>query len=314
MNLAGQKSKMLIEFHTRSIRLVFLNVATVLAYLKRDQVSQWINKLYIFIIISIALFHNILNRYTTKFLFSFFAHVLLFRFKTSVTKINQKGRFITQTCPSNWLYNTCCSGCGYVFNENLELGQAVSDHLKDGYVGLNTYGAINCWDVSRITSMKELFSWSDFNENIGCWDVSNVEDMSLMFYGAKQFNQASIGDWTVSRVTNMNAMFSDASSFDQFIGDWDVSHVKSMSLMFARATAYNKPLDTWNVSEVVGLTEMFIGASAFNQTLNGWDVGNVLYQDCVFSGAASFDLHSCSWCGDITDDDCRVRSSNGTLF
>ena len=44
------------------------------------------------------------------------------------------------------------------------------------------YGPIAGWDVSRITSMKNLFKNLDnFNANINSWDTSSVTNMFGMF-------------------------------------------------------------------------------------------------------------------------------------
>ena len=44
------------------------------------------------------------------------------------------------------------------------------------------------------------------------WDVSRLTDMSSIFMGATSFN-GDISKWDVSGVTNMEAMFNDANAF-----------------------------------------------------------------------------------------------------
>ena len=50
---------------------------------------------------------------------------------------------------------------------------------------INTYGAIEDWDVSNVTNMYQLFHpWEDFNEDISNWDISNVNNMSMIFHSS----------------------------------------------------------------------------------------------------------------------------------
>ena len=92
-----------------------------------------------------------------------------------------------------------------------ELQTAVDLWVSDETTALETYGEINTWDTSLITSMDSLFSQKViFNDDISDWDVSSVTDMSYMFLEATSFNQ-DISSWDVSSVLDMSYMFREAT-------------------------------------------------------------------------------------------------------
>ncbi len=93
--------------------------------------------------------------------------------------------------------------------------------------------AFNTWNVSTITSMKELFYAALlFNQPLNDWDVSNVTTMSEMFRSAITFNQP-LDNWDVSAVENMSHQFFAASSFNQDLGNWDISSLDSAAAMLS---------------------------------------------------------------------------------
>jgi surface protein len=107
---------------------------------------------------------------------------------------------------------------------------------------------IEHWDVSNVTDMNNMFSYSFFNGKLNGWGekTKNVTNMAYMFSGAHYFNQP-INKWNVSKVEDMRYMFSNVDTFNQPLNDWDVSKVKDMSFMFHGADNFNQPLGDWNV-------------------------------------------------------------------
>jgi len=154
----------------------------------------------------------------------------------SLSRVNSRE---LQGCPtSGHTYNTCASCCGKSFNTKNDLVAAIKGYPANK----DTYGEMNCWDVSSVTEMSFLFASSPLNEPIRCWDVSKVTTMSGMFYYAASFNQ-TIADWNVSKVITMNTMFYSAAKFNQAIGNWNVTKVTNMNTMFYSATNFNQPID-----------------------------------------------------------------------
>ena len=137
---------------------------------------------------------------------------------------------------------------------------------------------ISSWDTSSVTNMSFMFAYSVFNQDIGGWDTSSVTNMRYMF-GGSGFNQ-DIGDWVTSSVTDMSYMF-DGSDFNQDIGDWDTSNVTDMSYMFNESD-FNQDIGDWVTSSVTDMADMF-GGSGFNQDIGGWVTSNVTNMRYMFN-------------------------------
>ncbi|MBT8269400.1 MAG: DUF285 domain-containing protein [Bacteroidia bacterium] len=72
--------------------------------------------------------------------------------------------------------------------------------------------------TSNINNMNGLFSFSEFNQDIGSWDVSHVTDMGFIFSWTP-FNQ-DISAWDVGNVYNMDYIFA-GTPFNQEIWNWE---------------------------------------------------------------------------------------------
>lgn len=184
-------------------------------------------------------------------------------------------------------------GCQHIYTRTIlqgELPTAISQCESSGW---GTNGCIlNEWDVSQITTMKNLFKGKEtFNEDISAWDTSSVTDMSGMFEHARSFNQP-IGNWNTSSVTTMMGMFLYAASFDQPLNNWDVSSVEEAIWMFRYATSFNQPLYKWDVRAMYSMSFMFDGATSFDQSISCWDLHPNVQLSAIFRDApARFRTH-----------------------
>ncbi len=114
------------------------------------------------------------------------------------------------------------------------------------------YGSIQLWDVSKVTSLRDLFTGaSGFNSDVSDWDVSKVDSMEFTWKSAVVFN-SDLSKWDVSKVTSMFATFQSATAFNGDISNWDVSKVDSMELTWKSAVVFNRDLSKWDVSKVEG--------------------------------------------------------------
>ena len=119
------------------------------------------------------------------------------------------------------------------------------------------YGHISFWDVSTITSMRELFyDKESFNEDLSRWNVSACTDMSHMFCGASSFT-SDLSEWSTGNVKSMEGMFYGASSFTSDLSEWSTGKVESMYAMFANASSFNSDLSEWIVMEGTYVYDMF---------------------------------------------------------
>ncbi|GGG03874.1 hypothetical protein GCM10011344_00270 [Dokdonia pacifica] len=194
--------------------------------------------------------------------------------------------------------------------ENLDVTAIDAPNLDDvtsmramfrGCTNLIGTESFNTWDVSQITTMRDMFAYArNFNQPLNHWNVSEVTSMSSMFNGATIFNQDLT--WNVSKVTDMSGMFFSARDFNGDITEWNTSSLDFMFSMFWGATNFNQDIGNWDVSSARYMSYTFRLASSFDQNLGNWDITNVRNIGSMFSGAGlsttNYDLTLIGWATD----------------
>ncbi|MDA9676307.1 BspA family leucine-rich repeat surface protein [Flavobacteriaceae bacterium] len=201
-----------------------------------------------------------------------------------------------------------------LFND-VPCSQSATDDVEKvgvfGYASIAVFDIdISSWDVSNVTTMKNMFVslssncndaagdngpvFLTFNQDIGNWNVSKVTDMNGVFSRNHKFNQ-DIGNWNVSMVTDMSNMFNSAFAFNQDISGWDVSKVTEMTTLFSGATLFNQDINKWDVSKVTDMSSMFNYATAFNQDIGNWNTAAVTDMHSMFKGTTAFNQDIGNW-------------------
>jgi len=143
----------------------------------------------------------------------------------------------------------------------------------DGYEnseGGRKYGPIEGWNVSAVTSMKNLFRrFKTCNPPISNWDVGAVKSFERMFYRAVAFNQ-DLSEWNVANGRYFHNMFAGAAAFNQDLSEWNVANGQRFRSMFNKAAAFNQDLSGWNVTKGRNFILMFKN-SGMNYFIGEWD-------------------------------------------
>ena len=132
------------------------------------------------------------------------------------------------------------------------------------------------WDVSRVTTMSQLFANSsygvdsqNFNADISRWNTHSVTDMSSMFQNAHNFN-VDLSTWNTASVTSMSYMFQNVHNFNADISNWNTQSLHSMYGMFENAKSFNVDITKWTCDAYeadrsrTNVENMFKGADAWH--------------------------------------------------
>ena len=173
------------------------------------------------------------------------------------------------------------------FLNNKNLIQRVQKWMHDPDGTAQKYGPIAKWDLSNVTSLRNLFSFNEpFNEDIRQWNVSGVTDFSSVFWEATSFDR-DLGAWDVRRAQTMACMFCGASSYTgKGLEQWkdQLGNVQDMYNMFEGTSLNAETVDLgeWHVASVTNFRQMFLGTPLYDQRLC-WNVSVLARTENMFS-------------------------------
>merc|ERR1712188_22996 len=231
----------------------------------------------------------------------------------TATNTDSGGSFATakEPCFGGVVSTTALKWRGCSFASNSDLQTAENNCLSAVNTGVNccTGGASVCgaagtaempdWDVSLVTSMKDLFKdKADFNVDISSWNTAAVTDMDGMFSGAAKFDEdikTNGNAWKTNSVSKMSNMFKGAAAFGTSKGDikdWNTALVTTMASMFRGAEEFDFSIKTngnaWKTAAVTDMSSMFEDAKKFDKNINNWDTTKVIGMSNMFKGALLF--------------------------
>ncbi|CAD7959572.1 unnamed protein product [Amoebophrya sp. A120] len=157
------------------------------------------------------------------------------------------------------------------------------------------HGPMVTWDVSRVSSLRELFAgiaW--FECDISGWCTTNVTSMEGMFGNCDRFN-SEVSDWDMRSVVDASGMFGHCYRFNQPVGGWDTASLQNGSALFCDCFAFNQPVNHLNVSKCFDLSFAFSGCAAFNQSVADWDVGECHDMTGMFEGCRAYNQPMDNW-------------------
>ena len=138
----------------------------------------------------------------------------------------------------------------------------------------NLAGDFSDWDVSNVSNMEGLFSFTNYNGDLSIWDVSQVTNTVNMFRNNPAFD-GDLSLWDMGMVLDISHMFNSATSFTgASVANWDVSSVTNMFRTFRNASSFDVSLENWMLGPVTDMTGMLnntnMSVENYDNTLIAW--------------------------------------------
>ena len=169
--------------------------------------------------------------------------------KRSAFKWKGNAAFNSTGLFSLWNTETCHSEIGSTLTNDHRRSNillAAWDWINFGStVATETWGDIEGWDTSRVTSLSALFSESRVGTNVrewlGAdltkWDTGNAVSFEQTFKGNSKFN-GNMSTFQLQKTTHLGEMFRGCESFNGQLGTWDVSKGVDTNSMFRDASKF----------------------------------------------------------------------------
>ena len=205
------------------------------------------------------------------------------------------------------------------------IAQAVTDWLTGGDARatvISTYGQIETWDTSQITSLKDVFKstlWPISSNpaiagspDLTAWDISKVTSLKDTFRDSS-FN-GDISTWDTGKVKSFRYAFMSNSYFTGLVGgglaNWNVSEGTDFGFIFYGASKFNGDISKWITTKMDNLVYAFSGATVFNSDISKWDVLSISTATEAFDGAKSYSRTICSkkWMSSVFSSKHRLDS------
>lgn len=202
---------------------------------------------------------------------------------------------LTEMDFSNWDVSGLTSLIGTFNSEYAHVNSTVariSDHsnyITSGSVPTTYYKfrrtwvpVISNWDVSNVTTMKDLFRHNpniatNSNFDLSSWDVSNVTDASYIFQYCYGFDGQTTSSWNLNSLTNGTHAFRGCDLTTLNVSNWLPDSLTNPTYMFRENINFiGNGVENWNINPATtSLLSMFYKCHPFSGDVSNWDVSNI---------------------------------------